>query len=45
VYYTRCLDEAALITGETTLARQLQAAEILEAIWKQQPDHPGLHTI
>jgi tetratricopeptide (TPR) repeat protein len=42
VYYALALDEAALITGETTLARQLQAAEILEAIWKQQPEHPGV---
>ncbi len=42
VYYALALDEAALATGETNLARQLQAAEILEAIWKQQPDHPGV---
>lgn len=27
---------------DKTYARQLQAAEVLEALWKSQPNHPGL---
>ena len=41
IYHALALDVAALPTDKT-YARQLQAAEILEAELARQPDHPGV---
>jgi len=41
IFYALALDQAALPTDKT-YALQLQAAEILEPLWKKYPDHPGL---
>jgi len=41
IFYALALDQTALPTDKT-YALQLQAAEILEPLWKKYPDHPGL---
>ena len=41
IFYALALDQTALPTDKT-YAVQLQAAEILEPLWKKFPDHPGL---
>jgi hypothetical protein len=41
IFYALALDQTALATDKT-YALQLQAAEILEPLWKKFPDHPGL---
>jgi hypothetical protein len=41
VFYALALNQTAL-PSDKTYALQLQAAEILEPLWKQFPDHPGL---
>ena len=41
IFYALALDQAAL-PSDKTYALQLQAAEILEPLWKKYPDHPGL---
>ena len=41
IFYALALDQTALPTDKT-YSLQLQAAEILEPLWKKYPDHPGL---
>jgi tetratricopeptide (TPR) repeat protein len=41
IFYALALDQSAL-PSDKTYALQLQAAEILEPLWKKYPDHPGL---
>jgi tetratricopeptide (TPR) repeat protein len=41
IFYALALDQTALLTDKT-YSVQLQAAEILEPLWKKYPDHPGL---
>jgi hypothetical protein len=41
IFYALALDQTALPTDKT-YAMQLQAAEILEPLWKKYPNHPGL---
>jgi tetratricopeptide (TPR) repeat protein len=41
IFYALALDQAAL-PSDKTYALQLQAAEILEPLWKTYPNHPGL---
>ena len=41
IFYALALDQTAL-PSDKTYALQLQAAEILEPLWKKYPDHPGL---
>ena len=41
IFYALALDQTALPTDKT-YAVQLQAAEILQPLWKKHPDHPGL---
>ena len=41
IFFALALDQAAL-PSDKTYALQLQAAEILEPLWKKFPDHPGL---
>src|SRR5687768_10194834 len=41
IYYALAVNQTALTTDKT-YAAQLQAAQILEPLWKQYPDHPGL---
>ena len=41
IFYALALDQTALPTDKT-YALQLQAAEILEPLWKKFPEHPGL---
>jgi tetratricopeptide (TPR) repeat protein len=41
VFYALALNEAADLEDKS-YARQLKAAGILEKIWKQQPEHPGV---
>jgi tetratricopeptide (TPR) repeat protein len=41
IYHALALDMAASPTDKT-YANQLEAADILEAEWKRQPDHPGV---
>ena len=41
IFYALALDQTAL-PSDKTYALQLQAAEILEPLWKKFPDHPGL---
>jgi hypothetical protein len=41
IFYALAVSQTADPTDKT-YARQLQAASILEALWKQYPDHPGL---
>jgi tetratricopeptide (TPR) repeat protein len=41
IFYALAVNQTALTTDKTFSA-QLQAAEILEPLWKQYPDHPGL---
>ena len=41
IFYALAVNQTALATDKKYSA-QLQAAEILEPLWKQYPDHPGL---
>lgn len=41
IFYALALDQTAL-PSDKTYALQLQAAEILEPLWKKFPEHPGL---
>ena len=41
IFYALALNQTALPTDKT-YAVQLEAAAILEPLWKQHPDHPGL---
>jgi tetratricopeptide (TPR) repeat protein len=41
IYFALAVNQTALTTDKT-FAAQLQAAQILEPLWKQYPDHPGL---
>jgi tetratricopeptide (TPR) repeat protein len=41
IFYALALNQTALPTDKT-YAVQLQVASILEPLWKQHPDHPGL---
>jgi hypothetical protein len=41
IFYALALDQTALATDKT-YALQLQAAEILQPLWKKFPEHPGL---
>src|SRR5688572_14999580 len=41
IFYALAVNQTALATDKT-YAAQLQAAQILEPLWKQYPDHPGL---
>jgi hypothetical protein len=41
IFYALALDQTAL-PADKTYALQLQAAEILEPLWKKFPEHPGL---
>ncbi len=41
IYYALAVNQTALTTDKTYSA-QLQAAQILEPLWKQYPNHPGL---
>jgi tetratricopeptide (TPR) repeat protein len=41
IFYALAVNQTALTTDKT-YAAQLQAAQILEPLWKQYPDHPGL---
>ena len=41
IFYALALNQTAL-PSDKTYALQLQAAEILEPLWKKYPDHPGL---
>jgi len=41
IFYALALDQTAPPTDKT-YSLQLQAAEILEPLWKKYPDHPGL---
>ena len=41
IFYALAMNQTALATDKT-YAAQLQAAQILEPLWKQYPDHPGL---
>jgi tetratricopeptide (TPR) repeat protein len=41
IFYALAVNQTALLTDKT-YAQQLKAASILEPLWKQQPDHPGL---
>jgi tetratricopeptide (TPR) repeat protein len=41
IFYALALNQTALPTDKT-YAAQLRAAEILEPLWKEYPDHPGL---
>ncbi|MGH9218227.1 MAG: hypothetical protein ACRD1W_02930, partial [Vicinamibacterales bacterium] len=41
IFYALAVNQTALTTDKTFSA-QLQAAQILEPLWKQYPDHPGL---
>jgi hypothetical protein len=43
IFYALALDQTAL-PSDKTYAVQLQAAEILEPLWKKYPDHPGWRT-
>ncbi|MBX9965710.1 MAG: tetratricopeptide repeat protein [Burkholderiales bacterium] len=46
IFYALALTETALMnavmTGDTTLDRQIEAGEILERLWRTHPDHPGI---
>ena len=41
IFYALAVDQTAL-PSDKTYALKLQAAEILEPLWKKLPDHPGL---
>ena len=41
IFYALAMNQTAL-PSDKTYALQLQAAEILEPLWKKYPDHPGL---
>jgi hypothetical protein len=41
IFYALALDQTAL-ASDKTYALQLQAAEILQPLWKKFPEHPGL---
>jgi hypothetical protein len=41
IFYALALDQTSL-ASDKTYALKLQAAEILEPLWKKHPDHPGL---
>jgi tetratricopeptide (TPR) repeat protein len=41
IFYALAVNQTALTTDKT-YAAQLQAAQILEPLWKQYPNHPGL---
>jgi tetratricopeptide (TPR) repeat protein len=41
IFYALAVNQTALTTDKT-YAAQLQAAQILEPLWKKYPDHPGL---
>jgi hypothetical protein len=41
IFYALALDQTAL-PNDKTYSLQLQAAEILEPLWKKYPEHPGL---
>lgn len=41
IFYALAVNQTALPTDKT-YAQQLKAASILEPLWKQQPNHPGL---
>ena len=46
IFFALALAEAALMnavmTGDTSLDRQIEAGEILERLWRTHPDHPGI---
>jgi len=46
IFFALALTETALMnavmTGDTSLDRQIEAGEILERLWRTHPDHPGI---
>ncbi len=46
IFFALALTETALMnavmTGDTSLDRQIEAGEILERLWRIHPDHPGI---